>query len=146
LRVAIPALLHPEARRNPRGVAAVEKRGVGVSEVPEQPPGTSGGGTGAGVAGNHQARATHAVPAHRLTKCSGIGQGVPARTGRSAELAVEIHEMRPWNVTHSEIGGPRRSAQLPPDIQDDWRIVRRKSCREFVTIEQQRYHSVRIPQ
>ena len=74
LRVAIPALLHPEARCNPRGVAAVEKRDVAMSEVPEQPPGAGGGGTGAGVVGNHPARATHAVPAHRLTKCCGTRQ------------------------------------------------------------------------
>ena len=85
------------------------------------------------------------MPAHRPTKCGRIGQGMPPRTGRSAELAVEIDEMRSWNVTRSEVGAPRRAAQRPADIQDDRRIVRRKSCRESVTIEQERYHSLRIP-
>jgi hypothetical protein len=40
-------------------------------------------------------------------------------------------------------GGP---AERPANVEDDRRIIGREACCEFVTIEQERYHSVRIPQ
>src|ERR1019366_9595489 len=47
--IAIVALLHREIRRRPGCEAAVEEGYVRASEVPEQPPGSRGGGRGCGV-------------------------------------------------------------------------------------------------
>jgi hypothetical protein len=59
---------------------------------------------------------------------------------------VEIHEVRAGDVAFAKgvlSGGP---AERPANVEDDRRIIGREPCCEFVTIEQERYHSVRIPQ
>ena len=53
--------------------------------------------------------------------------------------------MRAWDVAFTEIVRSGRPTERPANVEDDRGIVCRKSCCEFVTIEQGRYHSVRIP-
>jgi hypothetical protein len=71
---------------------------------------------------------------------------VPSQARRCAELTIEIDEMRARDVPQSEVTIAGRSSQRPAHIEHHRRLVCRKSCREFVTIEQERYHCYRIPQ
>ena len=69
------------------------------------------------------------------------------RPGRCAQLTIEIDEVRARGCDpRAKSRRPGRSAERPAHVEDDGRLVCRKSCREFVTIEQERYHSLRIPQ
>src|SRR5580704_5408778 len=85
------------------------------------------------------------MPAHRLGEMRRIRQRMPARSGRRAQFVVEIDEVRAGDMALLEVDHPGRPSERPTHIENDGGSICRKSCSEFVTIEQERYHLVRIP-
>ena len=92
--------------------------------------------------------ATIVTPCRRIASPKDAASGSGCRPGPGGALNSRSRSTKcaPGMWPFAVIVHSGRPAERPANVEHERRIVCRKSCREFVTIEQERYHCVRIPQ
>jgi hypothetical protein len=111
---------HRESRGQPGLVPAVEDPHAVVAEVTQQPPGPGRGGGVPVVVHHHGTVLAHPGRAHRVGEGRRVGQRVPpAGAGQRGQVTIQVDEGGAWQVTLAVAVEARRSADVPPDVQQD---------------------------